>query len=307
MNNFLTFNVDVKYVSWRLDKFLFTVIEDKDIIVSRTAIQRLIESGMVMVNGVSKNKSYRLEIYDFIAVVLPPPKEYDVVGEDIPLDIVYEDSEFLVVNKPKDLVVHPGHGHETGTLVNAILYHCGEELSGISGVLRPGIVHRIDKDTSGLLVIAKSQISYASLSSQFFRHDVKREYHAICHGRLGDLEGTIDAAIARDKKDRKRFSVDDSGKPSITDYFLVENYDKYAYVKLRLHTGRTHQIRVHMAYIGHPLAGDTVYGPKSTPTQLIGQCLHAKTLAFTHPKTGEWMEFDSELPEYFTKFIRTVS
>ena len=307
MNNFLSFIAAAEDESSRLDKFIYKRIEDGGITVSRTMIQKLIESEMITVNGINRSKSYSINSGDFVAVTLPEPEEYTVSGEDIPLDIVYEDSELLVVNKQKGMVVHPSLGHEKGTLVNGILYHCGEELTGIGGVLRPGIVHRIDKDTSGLLVVAKNENSYVSLSKQLYNHTMKREYQAVCHGTFKEEGGTIDKIIGRDPTNRKRFTVSETGKEAITDYTVIKNFREFAYISLKLHTGRTHQIRVHMTSIGHPLAGDTLYGPKSTPKELEGQCLHAKVLGFIHPLTKDWIEFDSNLPTYFTKFLKTIS
>ena len=306
-NNYISFNVEEDNVNLRLDRYIFQKIEESDITVSRTMIQKLIESEMISVNGIKRNKSYKVVKDDFISLVLPPPVEYTLQAEDIPLDIVYEDKHLLVVNKEKGMVVHIGNGHHDGTLVNAVLFHCGDELTGIGGVLRPGIVHRIDKDTTGLLVVAKDEMTYASLARQLYAHTVKREYHAICHGIIKSDAGTIDKPIGRDSSNRKKFAVNETGKNAITDYSVLKHFDGYTYVVLRLHTGRTHQIRVHMSYLGHPLAGDILYGPKSTPKELMGQCLHAKTLGFIHPISNDWIEYDSSLPAYFTQFIKSIS
>lgn len=305
-NNHLTFNVTLENVGLRLDKYIFTRIEESDVQASRTVIQNLIGTDMVTVNGVKKSKSYKVGLADFVSILLPKPTELTIEAKDIPIDIVYEDKDILVVNKQKGMVVHPANGHWDDTLVNAILYHCGEELTGIGGVLRPGIVHRIDKDTSGLLVVAKNEIAYASLSKQLYDHSMKRQYHAICHGVIKQEEATIDFPIARDSANRKRFAVNEEGKVAVTNYYLIQNFKDYSYISLRLHTGRTHQIRVHMSYIGHPLAGDVLYGPKSTPTELMGQCLHAKSLVFVHPSTKKLVEFETDLPIYFNDFLKTI-
>ena len=307
MNDYLSFFVTSEYLQSRLDIYIDKQMELENREVSRTLIQKLIDTEQVFVNGEHRSKSYRVSEGDFITILLPEPEDDTTKAEDIPLDILYEDEYLLVVNKEKGMVVHPAVGHTGGTLVNAVLYHCEGELSGIGGVKRPGIVHRIDKDTSGLLVIAKNDISHASLAQQLHNHTMRREYQAVCHGALKQETGIIDLPIARYKNNRKKFSVDEEGKNALTEYTLIQNYDKFAYLSLKLQTGRTHQIRVHMAYIHHPIAGDTVYGPKDTPKELKGQCLHAKTLAFVHPKTKELMEFDSELPEYFLTFLQKIS
>ena len=305
-SDFLSFIVTSEESGLRLDRYIMHKIDSPDIAVSRTAVQNLINADRVIVNGKSRNKSYKVKTGDIISAELPEPEEYRVEAENIPLDIIYEDRHLLVVNKPKGMVVHPANGHRTGTLVNGILYHCGDELTGIGGVMRPGIVHRIDKDTSGLLVVAKTGEAYASLAGQLYNHSMTREYHAVCHGTFSNESGRIDAPITRDAANRKRFAVGEGGKPSVTDYSLIGNGIGYSYLSLRLHTGRTHQIRVHMSYIGHPVAGDTLYGPRNTPKELGGQCLHAKTLGFVHPFIKERMEFDSELPQYFTGFLKTI-
>lgn len=223
------------------------------------------------------------------------------------MSIVYEDDDLLVVDKPKGMVVHPAPGNPDGTLVNALLYHCGDSLSGINGVIRPGIVHRIDKDTSGLLIVAKNDFAHVNLAEQIRVHSFTREYRAVVHGNLKQDEGTVNAPIGRSPKDRKKMAVTDRhSRNAVTHYQVLERFGDYTYIKCRLETGRTHQIRVHMAYLGHPLAGDTVYGPKNTPKSLNGQCLHAGLIGFIHPRTGEYMEFSSELPDYFQTFLRTL-
>ena len=241
---------------------------------------------------------------DIIHIILPDTIDPVEKPEEIELEIIYEDEDVLVVNKPKGMVVHPAAGNPSGTLVNALLWHCSGNLSGINGVNRPGIVHRIDKDTSGLLVVAKNDKAHLSLSEQISSHTVTREYFAIVYGIMPDTKGTVDAPIGRSVKDRKKFTVTEkNSKNAVTDYEVLETIGNYSFLKLKLHTGRTHQIRVHMSSIGHPLAGDAVYGPRNVIKELNGQCLHAGTLGFIHPRTGEYMEFHAELPEYFTAFL----
>lgn len=285
----------------RLDKWLAA----EDTGLTRTALQNLIESGNIIVNGKSVQKNYKQRSGDRIEVNIPDPEPLRVEAENIPLDIVYEDSSLLVVNKPKGMVVHPAPGNYTGTLVNALLYHCGDSLSGINGIIRPGIVHRIDKNTSGLLIVAKNDMAHAGLSEQIKVHSFTREYEAVACGRFREEQGSIDAPIGRHHTDRKKMCVTDrNSKNAVTHYRVIEQFDKYAHLRLRLETGRTHQIRVHLSYIGHPVLGDDVYGK---PFKGIdGQCLHAKKIGFVHPVTGEYMEFDSELPDYFKEILRKV-
>lgn len=285
----------------RLDKWLAA----EDIGLTRTALQNLIESGNIIVNGKPVQKNYKQRSGDRIEVNIPEPEPLRVDAENIPLDIVYEDSSLLVVNKPKGMVVHPAPGNYTGTLVNALLYHCGDSLSGINGIIRPGIVHRIDKNTSGLLIVAKNDTAHAGLSEQIKAHSFTREYEAVACGRFREEQGSIDAPIGRHHTDRKKMCVTDrNSKNAVTHYRVIEQFDKYAHLRLRLETGRTHQIRVHLSYIGHPVLGDDVYGK---PFKGIdGQCLHAKKIGFVHPITGEYMEFDSELPDYFKEILRKV-
>ena len=272
--------------------------------VSRSFVQRMIDDGMVLVNGAEKSKNHRVSPCESLDVVISEPRELLVLAEDISLDIRYEDNDLLVVNKPKGMVVHPAAGHAGGTLVNALLYHCADSLSGINGVKRPGIVHRIDKETSGLLVVAKNDNAHVSLAEQLSTRSMEREYRAVCHGTLNEERGVIDRPIGRDAKDRKKFSVaSKGGKQAVTEYGLVRNYERYSHIFAKLHTGRTHQLRVHMASVGHPVAGDRVYGPRTTPAELGGQCLHAKVLGFIHPVSGLKMRFDSELPDYFLGFL----
>lgn len=283
----------------RLDKFLSENIPD----LSRSAITKLIEDGMVTVGEKAVKKNYKTAVGDAVSVLIDDPQPVDIAPENIPLDIVYEDADLLVVNKPKGMVVHPAPGNYSGTLVNALMYHCGEELSGINGELRPGIVHRIDKNTSGLLAVAKSDIAHAGLSEQIKEHSFTREYLAICYGNLKEDERTVDAPIGRHKLDRKRMCVTQlNSKPAVTHIRVLERYGGFTYVKCILETGRTHQIRVHMAHIGHPLAGDDVYGPSKVITELHGQCLHAYKLGFIHPVSGEYLEFTADPPESFVRF-----
>ena len=284
----------------RLDKFLSEQISDR----SRSFISNLIKDEKVLVNGKTVSKSYVLKDNDIVKAYIPEAVEYTAEAEDIPLDVVYEDSDLIIINKPKGMVVHPAAGNFTGTLVNALMHHCKGQLSGINGVLRPGIVHRIDKNTSGLLVVAKNDMAHNILAEQLKEHSVKREYRAVAYGRFKELEGRVDLPIGRDQNDRKKMTVTyKNSKNAVTNYRVIEELNGFSYISCVLETGRTHQIRVHMAHLGHPLAGDDVYGPKKVVSELQGQCLHAKTLGFVHPASGEYMEFDSELPEYFTAFL----
>ena len=284
----------------RIDKYV-----SDNIALTRSAVQGLISRGAVTADGKAISKNYKLRGGEMITVEIPEPEPMDAVPENIPLNIVYEDDDLLVVNKPKGMVVHPAHGNYTGTLVNALLYHCGESLSGINGVIRPGIVHRIDKNTSGLLIVAKNDASHLKLAEQIKAHSFTREYEAVVTGALKNTSGTVDAPIGRHKTDRKKMCVTpENSRNAITHYEVLKQYGGYAHVRLRLETGRTHQIRVHMAYIGHPVLGDDVYGKPYKG--LEGQCLHARKIGFIHPATGEYMEFSSELPEYFQSVLRKL-
>lgn len=285
----------------RIDKFLSDNIGN----TTRSAVQNLIDKDKITVNNKIVSKNYKLREGDIISVEIPDPENPDVTAENIPLDIVYEDDDLLIVNKPKGMVVHPAHGNYTGTLVNALLYHCKDSLSGINGVIRPGIVHRIDKNTSGLLIVAKNDISHVRLSEQIKVHSFTREYEAIACGYFRDESGTVDAPIGRHHTDRKKMCVTyENSKNAVTHYEVIKQYGGYAHLRLRLETGRTHQIRVHLSYINHPVLGDDVYGK---PYKGIdGQCLHARKIGFIHPTTGEYMEFTSELPEYFQKILRII-
>ena len=287
----------------RLDKFLSSA----DIELSRNAAVSLIENGNVTVNGSVVNKKFKLNIDDIVIINIPDPVPYEAKAEDIPLDIVYEDNDLLVVNKPKGMVVHPAAGNYDGTLVNALHFHCGDSLSGINGILRPGLVHRIDKDTSGLLIVAKNDYSHKILAQQIKDHSFTREYEAVVFGNLKEDEGTVNAPIGRNPNDRKKMCVTQkNSKEAITHFQVIERYKGYTHIKCILETGRTHQIRVHMSYIGHPVASDPVYGVKNEKVSFEGQCLHARKIGFIHPSTGKYLEFTSELPEYFQNFLEKL-
>lgn len=301
------FKATSEFVGSRIDKFLSKNINE----ISRSSIANIIENGGATVNGKPVNKKYKLKENDNITFTVPDPVEYDVEPENIPLDIVYEDDDLLVVNKPKGMVVHPAPGNYSGTLVNALLYHCKDSLSGINGVLRPGIVHRIDKNTSGLLIVAKNDKAHNHLALQIKEHSFKREYQAVVYGNVKE-NGTVDAPIGRNKIDRKKMCVTyENSKNAVTHYEVISSFNtsanSFTHIRCILETGRTHQIRVHMAHIGHPVAGDDVYGPKKVIKSLNGQCLHAKVIGFIHPRTGEYIEFNSDLPPYFTKFLNSIS
>ena len=290
----------------RLDQFLAEQLEE----LTRSAAQRLAEEEHVLLNGKPLKKNYKMTGCETLEVHLPDPEPIDAVPQNIPLDIAYEDEDLLVINKPKGMVVHPAPGHPDGTIVNAVMFHCGDSLSGIGGELRPGIVHRIDKDTSGLLMIAKNDKAHASLSAQLKDKSLSRIYDAIVLGRMGDDSGTVDAPIGRSLRDRKKMAVVADGRNAVTHYETVARYIGYSHVRCSLETGRTHQIRVHMAHIGHPLAGDEIYGRGKEKTGLEGQCLHAGKIMFVHPDTGEKMSFECPLPRYFTDFeekLRRIS
>ena len=287
----------------RLDKALSDYLDG----VSRSYLQKLIKEGYVTVNDRPEKASFKLNVQDRVMVTLPDEEPLDILPENIPLDILYEDQELLVVNKPKGMVVHPSAGHSSGTLVNALLYHCSGQLSGINGVQRPGIVHRIDKDTTGALVVCKTDLAHQSLAAQLKEHSITRRYRAIVHHNIREDSGTVDAPIGRHPVDRKKMAVNyRNGKPAVTHYRVLERFGEYAYIECRLETGRTHQIRVHMSHIGHPLLGDEIYGPVKCPFRLQGQCLHAMVLGFLHPVTGEYLEFTAPLPEYFEQLLRKL-
>jgi len=293
---------DVTTKGERIDAFL-----SKNTDLSRSRIQSLIEENRVLVCGRVEKKRYILKEGDVVEVDIPEATELEVEAHDIPLDIVYSDDDIIVVNKEKGMVVHPAAGHSDDTLVNALLYHCKDGLSGINGCLRPGIVHRIDKDTSGLIVVAKNDKAHMSLTSQLKDHSMYREYHTVVKGRLKECEGRIDAPIGRDIKNRKKMAVTDkNSKEAVTNYTVLAEYSGYSYVQCRLETGRTHQIRVHMAHVGHPVLGDTLYGGSVKGFVLDGQCLHAKKLTLRHPTTGEIMTFECDLPDYFKNVLNKL-
>ena len=296
----VSFVVDENFAQERVDKILSFVIDN----CSRSFVQGLFDKGLVTCNGRAVSKSFRPSCGDEIVFAVPEPVDLNIKKENIPLDIVYEDDSLLVVNKPRGMVVHPAPGNYEGTLVNALLWHCGDSLSGINGKIRPGIVHRIDKDTSGLLLVAKTDEAHVSLSEQIKAHSLDREYNAVVHGRLKESEGVVDAPIGRSSADRKKMCVTDkNSKDAVTHYEVIEEFPGFSLVRCILETGRTHQIRVHMAYLGHPVAGDPVYGPGGKPALEGGQCLHAAVLGFTHPVTGERIKLSAPLPPYFESFL----
>ena len=287
-------------IGMRLDKFLSDERED----MSRSYIQQLIDAGNISVNDKKAKASYKIRKGDKITLAIPEPEELSIEPENIPLDIVYDDNDIVIINKPQGMVVHPAAGHYSGTLVNALMYHFGNQLSGINGIMRPGIVHRIDMNTSGLLVICKNDMAHKSLSEQFSVHSITREYTAIVYNSFSETEGTVDKPIGRSKNDRKKMAIVPDGRRAVTHYTVLRKLkNDFSLVQLRLETGRTHQIRVHMTSINHPLLGDDVYGPKKCPFNLAGQMLHAGKIGFIHPSTKEYIEFNSELPEYFNKVL----
>ena len=303
MADVFTYYVDDDGVGTRVDRFLVDNMEG----YTRSSLQRLLDEGNVLVGNSPVAKNYKCKQGDVISVSVPDAKPLDLEAQNIPLDIVYEDNDLLVVNKQKGMVVHPANGNPDGTLVNALMYHCGDSLSGINGIIRPGIVHRIDKDTSGLLIVAKNDAAHVGLAQQIKDHSFTRAYEAVVYGNLKEDEGTVNLPIGRNPKDRKKMAVvKANSKPAVTHYQVLERFGDFTHIRCVLETGRTHQIRVHMAYIGHPVAGDGVYGPRKVITELEGQCLHAKQIGFVHPITNKYLEFDSELPDYFTKFISKI-
>lgn len=300
MANDFCFLVSQETAGTRVDKLLAYSMDG----FTRSGIQHLLSEGNVTCGAKPITKNYKCREGDEIKVFVPDAKPLDIEAQDIPLDIVYEDEYLLVVDKPKGMVVHPANGNYDGTLVNALMHHCGDSLSGINGVIRPGIVHRIDKDTSGLLIVAKTDAAHIGLAEQIKEHSFTRAYEAVVYGNIKDDEGTICQPIGRNPKDRKKMAVVyTNSKPATTHYKVLQRFGNFTHIRCVLETGRTHQIRVHMAFIGHPIAGDSVYGPKKVITELNGQCLHAKQIGFVHPITNEYMEFESDLPEYFTKFL----
>lgn len=294
--------IEEQNIGKRIDAFITEHIEGQ----SRSYIQKLIEQQSVLVNGEGTKSNYKLRKNDLVEVVIPDPVPLEVEAEDIELNVVYEDEDLIVINKPQGMVVHPAHGNYTGTIVNALLSHC-DNLSGINGVMRPGIVHRIDKDTSGIIVIAKNNEAHVSLSEQLKEHSITRCYNALVEGRLKQDSGTIETMIGRNPKERKEMAVvERNGKRAVTHYKVLDRFENHTLVEARLETGRTHQIRVHMAYIGHPIVGDPVYGYKKQRFDTAGQLLHARILGFVHPRTGEYMEFEAPLPEYFQDILRKL-
>lgn len=293
--------IDEEFVDERLDKVLAASIDR----VSRTAIQKLIDGGFISVNGKTPKASYRVVDGDVVSVEFPANEEPDIVAEDIPLDVLYEDNDVLIVNKPKDMVVHPAAGHYTGTLVNAIMFHCKDSLSGINGVLRPGIVHRIDKDTTGALIICKNDTAHQFISDQLKVHSITRAYVAIAKGAFNEPEGRIEAPIGRSPDNRLKMAINyKNGKEAITNYKVLDSLNgRFSYIECRLETGRTHQIRVHMSSINHPLLGDELYGGLDKGFNLQGQCLHARDIGFIHPSTHEYVQFSAPIPEYFNKLL----
>lgn len=284
----------------RIDKVLSEEFPD----ISRSFIQKLIKDEKITVNGKTIKSNYKTAASDMINIEIPDAVETDILPENIPLDIVYEDEDIIVINKPKGMVVHPAPGHYSGTMVNALMYHCKDNLSGINGVLRPGIVHRIDMDTTGIIVACKNDFSHRSLAEQLKNHSITRKYEAIVYNCFKEKTGTVDAPIARNSIDRKKMAIDRvNGRNAVTHYTVIKNLKGYAHIECQLETGRTHQIRVHMASMKHPLLGDSVYGPAKCPYNLTGQTLHARTLGFIHPRTGKYVEFTSELPDYFNKLL----
>ena len=287
----------------RIDKCISNYLES----LSRSYIQKIIKDGKAYVNDAVVKANYKVKVDDKVQFEIPDCEEPDIPPQDIPLDILYEDKDILIVNKHKDMVVHPAPGHYEGTLVNAIMFHCKDELSGINGVLRPGIVHRIDKDTTGSIIICKNDEAHRKIAQQLKEHSITRKYRAIVYGRIMEEEGTVNAPIGRHPTDRKKMAINEkNGKPAVTHYKVLERFDKYTYIECQLETGRTHQIRVHMTSIGHPLLGDEVYGNAKCPFKLEGQTLHAMTIGFIHPTTGEYVEYEAPLPEYFEHLLQIL-
>ena len=295
------FLITEEYENERLDKALSELTDDT---VSRTYLQKLIKENHVYVNEKAQKASYKLKVDDTVSFNIPDQEEPDIIPQDMGLDILYEDEDVIVVNKPKDMVVHPAAGHFEHTLVNGLLFHCKDSLSGINGVLRPGIVHRIDKDTTGSIIACKNDFSHKAIAEQLKEHSITRKYRAICAGIIKEDNGIIDAPIGRDEKDRKKMAVNHkNGKRAVTHYRVLERFKDYTYIECQLETGRTHQIRVHMASIGHPLLGDSVYSSRKWPFSLDGQTLHAYILGFAHPKSGKYIETEAPLPAYFVQLL----
>jgi 23S rRNA pseudouridine1911/1915/1917 synthase len=301
--NEIVFDITPEMEDERIDKCLSSYMED----LSRSYIQKIIKEGNVFVNDKAVKANYKCKVDDSVRFIIPQAVEPDIMPQPIPLDIIYEDKDILIVNKPKNMVVHPAPGHYDGTLVNAIMYHCGSELSGINGVMRPGIVHRIDKDTTGSIVVCKNDESHKAIAELLKTHDITRKYRAIVYGNIKEDSGTVNAPIGRHPNDRKKMAINErNGKNAVTHYKVLERFGNYTYIECQLETGRTHQIRVHMASIAHPLLGDDIYSSHKSPFKLEGQVLHAMTIGFIHPTTGEYVEFEAPLPEYFEKILSVL-
>ena len=298
------FTADIEHEDQRIDRYLTEMLPEQ----SRSFFQKLIRDGFVIVNHIIVKVNYRLKTGDVIEIDIPDAVPTEIVPENIPLDILYEDDDLLIVNKPKGMVVHPAVGHSTGTLVNAIMYHCQGNLSGINGEIRPGIVHRIDKDTTGSLIICKNDEAHRNIAEQIKEHSVTRRYVGVVAGTFSEESGTVEGAIGRHPNDRKRMTINEkNGKPAVTHYRVLQTLKGASFMEIELETGRTHQIRVHMASISHPLLGDTVYGNSKNPYKLQGQALHARTIGFIHPTTGEYIEVSAPIPEYMTELVRKLS
>lgn len=305
--NIETYEVEYTYEGERLDKYLSVIFQENPAQLSRSFFQKIIKEGHVQVNDAVQKSNYRLKSEDLVTVEIPDAVETPILPENIPLDILYEDEDLLIVNKPKGMVVHPSAGHYSGTLVNAVMFHCKESLSGINGEIRPGIVHRIDMDTTGSLIVCKNNESHLLIAEQIKAHSVNRRYRGIVCGIVKEEEGRIDVPIGRHPIDRKKMAVNEkNGKNAVTHYKVLERFERYTYMEFKLETGRTHQIRVHMASMGHPLLGDTLYSNGKSPYKLQGQTLHAMIIGFIHPRTGEYMEITAPLPEYFEKLLRSL-
>ena len=301
--NEVVFEITPEMEGERIDKCISNYVET----LSRSYIQKIIKEGKAYINDAPVKSNYKVRVDDKVQFTIPDCEEPDIPPQDIPLDIIYEDKDVLIVNKPKNMVVHPAPGHYEGTLVNAIMYHCHNDLSGINGVLRPGIVHRIDKDTTGSLIICKNDEAHRKIAEQLKEHSITRKYRAIVYGRISNDEGVVDAPIGRHPTDRKKMAINErNGKPAITHYKVLERFEKYTYIECQLETGRTHQIRVHMTSIGHPLLGAEVYGNAKCPFKLEGQTLHAMTIGFIHPSTNQYVEYEAPLPEYFERLLQIL-
>lgn len=301
--NEVVFEITPEMEGERIDKCISNYVET----LSRSYIQKIIKEGKAYINDAPVKSNYKVRVDDKVQFTIPDCEEPDIPPQDIPLDIIYEDKDVLIVNKPKNMVVHPAPGHYEGTLVNAIMYHCHNDLSGINGVLRPGIVHRIDKDTTGSLIICKNDEAHRKIAEQLKEHSITRKYRAIVYGRISNDEGVVNAPIGRHPTDRKKMAINErNGKPAITHYKVLERFEKYTYIECQLETGRTHQIRVHMTSIGHPLLGDEVYGNAKCPFKLEGQTLHAMTIGFIHPSTNQYVEYEAPLPEYFERLLQIL-